>query len=933
MKYPVSAPLIGPWLYRRSVKELKSRAEQGDMAAVQSLSGIFCTSHDETVREIARTSLCSLTSVPAIDTFCTETLERNNPALDSIASENNYLPSDPGTRALFLFVTSQREHYTRLDGTPHRPLLASGYAQATHRVRSHTRSAAKKNGQLPVLAAALMGTGQNRNAAAWPEEDWEVVTGGLIYEQDWKGLWRLVVHAPVHLAITALSAMRAAGWTPVGDDRVLWEEIVSAMPGAWNYPVPEDAAALISLSPDSQPLRLAFSTDGTLLAAGCADGTVYLWNTRAGTLIFRLHERQDTNSRLVISSDNTRLLCAGTGGELQCRETITGTLLWSVASDEQAQVPVSCSHDRIVVIPRSARGHLRIVNLADEQVQDIAGGHEAVVTCCALSDNGRFCAVGHVDGAVGLWDLQKNRYLQTLEGLGDPVISLSFCEDKNEILVIHERNQPTRWRITSGERIRTYTGNAGPARGCAITPGGSSFAIAGDDRMLRLWQAGNAAPVAEIPLYNRPLTVCAASADGRLLVTGCTDGTLRTYAMNGGTVLRECKAHKQSITAIALSSHGDMIASAGGDGAVKLWNCTSGELIRTLLQPAGGVTGITATPDSATIFAGYRDGTARQISHGTGTFNRTLEMYTSTVRAIAISPDGTLLACAGGDTTLRCWNSETGGLVTGIEGLTTTQRCLVFSPDGKMLISGGWDGNVRIWSMPDGHHLKTLAGHTSNITALAIAPDCTMLATGSNDRSVRLWTLVDDQCVSVREDFRSEVSALAISPDGALIAFAGADAIIHVCQLPGGEPAAAIPALPGKITGLAFAGDGRVLVAGFDTGNVAIFSCSGQHLLRTVPAHTAAVTGIVALNGGESILTSSLDGQVRRQDLPWTRHLSGTTLDDIPLVSGYERTCARAETRAQWAFLHHMLAARFTNDIELCATVSDDSMYDIQIVG
>ncbi|MDO9549845.1 MAG: hypothetical protein Q7J03_02625, partial [Methanoregula sp.] len=78
MKYPVSAPLIGPWLYRRSVKELAERALQGDAAAVRGLAGIFCISKDEAARGIARTALCSLVSQPAIDTFCTEALERND---------------------------------------------------------------------------------------------------------------------------------------------------------------------------------------------------------------------------------------------------------------------------------------------------------------------------------------------------------------------------------------------------------------------------------------------------------------------------------------------------------------------------------------------------------------------------------------------------------------------------------------------------------------------------------------------------------------------------------------------------------------------------------------------------------------------------------------------------------------------------------------
>lgn len=932
MKYPVSAPLIGPWLYRRSVKRLADRARQGDAAAIRNLAGILCTPGDGAVQVIARTALCSLVSVPAIETFCTETLTRNNEALNRITIECNYLPSDSGTQALFLFVTGQGKRYIQLDPLAHHPLLAQGYAQATHRVRFQIRSAAKKYGLYTVLAAALMGTRQNGNATLWSEAEWEIVVTGLIRERQWESLWQLVVHAPLQLAITAMSAMHAEGWRPSGDVQALWEELISALPGRWTCPVPDDSISSLK-SPDSQPLHITFSGDGSLLAAACTDGTICLWNTRTGSVIYRHPSGQGTISGLTISPDNTCLFSAGTGGILQCRDTITGALLWSLDTGEPNRAHFSCSRNGTAVIPLSNGGQLLVVSLADGHARKLSGGPEATVTGCTLSHDDRICTAGYADGSVGCWDLQNTHYLRTLEGLGDPVSSLSFCENDDECLVIYDHNRPTRWRITSGERIWTYTGNTGPLRCCAITPDAGRFAIAGEeDRMLRFWQAENTAQVTEISLYNRSLTACASSPDCTMLAAGCTEGTLRMYTMEGA-VLREWKAHKQAITAIALSSAAEMVASASWDGTVKLWNCMTGELVRTLLEPAGGVTSMTATPDGSTIYAGFADGKVRQVPCGTGDFSHTLDMYTNTVRAIAISPDGTLLACAGGDTTLRIWNAGTGGLVTTIDGLTTTQRCLAFSIEGKTLVSGGWDGKVRVWNIPDGSLQKTLTGHTSVITALAITPDGTLFATGCNDLSVRLWTLFNGECISVMTDSRSEVSALAVSEDGALLAFAGTDAVIHICYLPDGIPAPAIPALPGKITALAFAADGRVLVAGFDTGTVAILSCAGRHLLRTVPAHSAEITGIVVLPGGESVLTSGLDGQVRHMNLPWTRPLSGTTLDDIPLIDGYARSCPRSEGQDQWAFLHHLLTVRFRNDIGLCTTVNDESRYDIQIVG
>jgi WD40 repeat protein len=933
MKYPVSAPIVGPWLYRRSVKELAHRARQGDVAAVQNLTDIFCTSREVAVRDITRTALSNLVSHQAIDRFCKETIERNDEELYTIATDSNYLPSDTGLQAIFLFITGQQQRYLQCDPLPNRPLLASGYAKATHRQRHYIRNTAKKSGHCNILTAALRENAHSGNAISWTEEEWEIVIPGLIQDKAWGVLWQYIVNAPLHLSITALSAMKAAEWRPAGDDVVFWQGITRNLPREWCCPVPHDTLSIPLRNPDSQPLHLTFSCDGTLLAAVCADGSLLLWNMHAGVLVFRLPADLDTITGITFSADHTRLLCAGINGSLQCRDTVTGTLLWSVGSGELTPLQFACLHNGSAVVFPGIGAHIRIVKMADGQEEDISGGNEAPATCCILSHDDRFCAVGYSDGTVGIWNLQIKQVTHTLEGQGNPVRSLTFCEGDNEILVMYDQNQPITWDITSKKRIRTYTGNTGQLGLHAITLDGSSFVIEGDDRILRIWLSGNSTPVAEIPLYNHPLGACSISADGRVLATGCTDGTLRTYLMNEGAVLYEKKAHKQGITAIALTSSGERLASTGWDGTVKLWDSVSGELVRTLLQPCGGVTCITANPEGSSIYAGYTNGTVRNIPCKTGEFNQTLDMYTSTIRAIAINHGGTLLACAGGDPSLRVWNVKTGGLVASIEGLKKTQRSLAFSHDGKTLISGGWDGRVRFWSIPEGLLLKTLIGHSSIITALVISPDGTMLASGSNDRSIRLWTIGDGKCVLVREDSRSEVSALALSPDGQLLAFAGADSVIHICSMPNGTPAPAIPALPGKIKALAFASEGRLLVAGFDTGTVAVFSCAGRNLMRTMTPHTGAVTGIVVLPGGESVMTSGLDGQVRHENLPWTRSMAGTGLDDIPLVARYERTSTQPDARAQWAFLHGMLATRFSNDIELCTGVNDSSLYDIQIVG
>ena len=453
MKSLISAPLIGPWLYQRSVRDLANRAQMGEVKSVRTLTRIFCEYPHAKVQDIARKALCSLTSVPALDAFCAEILIQSDAALNNLNNECHYLPSDPVSRALFCFVTGQYEHYDRLDNNPHRPLLASGYALATERVRFNTRYAAKMSKHCPVLGAALRGTDQTAKTARWSDEEWEVVVIGLIQEQKWRALWQLSVHAPLPMAIHALTAMEKAGWAPEGDERTLWEEIIRIIPDRWTCPVPENLLVRAHLTTERQPQRLAISGDGSLLAAGCSDGTICLWNTRNAMLVFQIYPGPGSISGLAISPDTTRLIFKETSGTLQCRDTVEGTLQWSVGTIG-TPVPFSCSYDGKKVMIPGDEGQIHIVNITDGKTQLISGGDKASVTCCSQSHDNQFCAVGHADGSVGCWDLKGKHYLRTLEGLGDPVSSISFSEGGDECLVIYQRNLPARWKISTGKRSR-----------------------------------------------------------------------------------------------------------------------------------------------------------------------------------------------------------------------------------------------------------------------------------------------------------------------------------------------------------------------------------------------------------------------------------------------------------------------------------------------
>ena len=932
MKILPTFPVIGPIFYRRSVHVIAGAAKSGNREAVRELAAIAAAGPDAPARAIAVDALGSLRSQDAIDAFCSEVLIRDNPALEKIAVSRGYAPSEPGLQALFLYITGQEEMLCRIDPDTHHPVLACGYAAAPESIRIRALRSAPSPSLGRILAQALIGADPIHSAGRWSYGEWECVAASLTVSRAWDMLWLLVFSAPPALAVAILNDMKSSGWTPEGDGKPVFEELVRDLPEAWTCPAPEKP--LVSTgNQDGRFLRLAFSRDSTLLAAGNCDGRIAVWQVSSARLLASIATGAGSIGFLAFTPDNSCLISGGENGTLTCSGIPSGNAVWSYADREHPISSVAMSGSGEEIIAGDTRGGIvRIGSLTGKTLLSVQG-HGSPVTALSPDPDGATVALGHADGTICRRDCGTGREVWTVPGAGDAVRALAGTEDAALLFVIHERSFPE-LRDGNGTPVRSYTGISGHPACHAISGDNGIAAIGSDDHVLRLWNWQEKDPAAEIPLYNRLGTCCTMTPDATMLAAGCNEGTIHFFSIPSGQRIKEFREYKQPVTACTISPDGSLFASTGTDGAVTLRAIPSGELLRTLRRPAGAVTALAPVsgPGGTGIVAGTADGTARLFSREDGSLVRSIDLYTPSVRALAVSRDGTYLACAGSDATLRIWDLAKGSLVATCEGLTTTVRCLAFLPDTTACISGGWDGVVRIWDVPGGNPAGSLHGHSSTITCCCPDPTGQVLVTAGNDTTVRIWQLAGEKKSTVIVDAGKEVSCCAISGDG-LLATAGPDHVIRLYRLPGGTAAGNIPQVPGRPTALAFTGDGLAIAAGYDSGILAFYSVHGRSLIRTLPAHAGAVTGIAAVPGDDSIMTGGLDGIIRVFRLPFMRPLSRTTLADLHAAREQEQAAGLAAAAEQWRFLHRLLSARFQNEIELCPAFRDAGMYDIQIVG
>jgi WD40 repeat protein len=470
----------------------------------------------------------------------------------------------------------------------------------------------------------------------------DAITGGPIGKQG--ALIRFLVLSPDGARLAVVSDLVAEGGR-TGPRMRLWNT-------ASGQPVGEQ----LELA-ESEISAVAFSLDGSRLAAIDYAGTLGLWDGQTGKRVLERELHQENVCCVALGPDGSHLTWVAQDGTL----SLFSVKAWGEESQAlgPSELTVLEGYNRpgddlafsptgVLIAAGSAQGPPRLWNARSGRSvgfqpsrQGTAGAQHGFEGAAAVSDDGSRIVSGGADGALRLWDGH------TRQPIGDPL-----------------------------------AGDKGSVASVAITADSSLVATGGVDGTVRLRDGKTGQALGE-PLsgHNGHVESVSFSRDASRIVSLGEDGTARLWdarsrRQTGALLL----ARGEKISAVAYSPDGLRIVSGSERGEVQLWDSTSGKPIGKAIQG---------------------DSAAR-------------------VTSVAFNPKGTRAVSGNSEGDLRLWDAKSGRPLparfgaddnTGRMGLE-----LAFSHDGSRILSVNVNGELRVWLAPDGWAELLCSKLTRNMT-------------------------------------------------------------------------------------------------------------------------------------------------------------------------------------------------------------------------
>ena len=452
-------------------------------------------------------------------------------------------------------------------------------------------------------------------------------------------------------------------------------------------------------------------------------------------------------------------------------------------------------------------------------------------------------------------------------------------------------------------------------RAVSFHPSGWYLASAGDDGILRLWDADNGIELAQFTSGGDAITSIDYSPDGTRIVTATRGGRSDIWSVDPPFRL---------ITSGTGYSTDSVRAAWGGS---RPWDTVMIEQSIGVLGDWDTVAIVTNAKRHVWSWGRSTDATARvratQISGGPETM-RTLFGARRWTASVAWLPGEQRVAVMSSDRSGRVYDVSTGRILWTFADSVATGSGAFFFTDGRRVALTDLKSVAMIWDLVNDSLLATLTGHSAAVWDFAVTRDGSRIITAGLDSTLRFWDTTGVLLATVHET--DKVFHVALSSDNSrLIKQVG-----YMLVLRDATNGARIDSVSGTGQSMFTADDQRIVnltgrsiltltAVTLDTIDLIQFESSdGAQDLQFLPGDSTAWVA-----GGSGIRSVHLStGEVSRN------FITGGTVYDLDLDSAKQRLVSAHDdgTARIWNLAADLEPRRDTAKLATVASASDEGV-------
>ncbi len=448
-----------------------------------------------------------------------------------------------------------------------------------------------------LLAAALSHDG--RLLAARDREGglhvWDVATG------------RLVRHAADDGTRGTLRPSGRLVFSP--DDRWLYDGWL-AIPGrVWDLSADPPTAVMLA-EQCGEDRHAAFSPDGRRLAVGDLGGVLRVFEVATGRRLAAFVAHPGRVRGLAFSPDGRTLWSCG-DTQLRLFDSAADPGAWTVRVPGESFHTLDVSADGRWIVAGGALGQLHTIAIETRAVTSRVLGPGTIVSCVALSPDGRHTAAATYDNAVLLWEGQPPAGEPRALPHPQRVSYAMFSPDGTQLVTGCDDGVVRVWNPADGTVLREFSADGHRVPQVVFDPAGRRLAAAVRSGALLVWSPATGAREEWAPASHRALRAVRFTPDGRRLLTGGAERVLEIWDAENGARVARLTGHNQEIYCLDVSADGTLVATGDSGGVIRLWHVTRPCPLAALERHEGAVMAVHFGPDGRSLVSASNDGTVR----------------------------------------------------------------------------------------------------------------------------------------------------------------------------------------------------------------------------------------------------------------------------------------------------------------------------------